>query len=236
MRHLALFWSGSLLIAASVLPATVVFAQAGPMKAPAPAAQGSPAATASAPAVGLVDIAQVFRQHAGFKQQMEALKQNLADFERDAAQQRQQVQQLQSRQKSIAAGSPEYRQLDETIARSVSQLQVRQELKQKEIREREARAYFETYEQVQGEIARLADQYRLSLILRFDGQEIDEHNPASVMSGLNRQVLFQRNLDLTPFVVSAVNRSAASVSPATSPGRTYTTANKPVLSQPGRRQ
>ena len=86
-------------------------------------------------------------------------------------------------------------------------------MKQREFREREAQLYFETYQEVQREISRLADQYHLSLVLRFESQPIEANSPSSVMAGVNRQVLYQRNLDLTPHVVSAVGvRSTASLS------------------------
>ena len=180
-------------------------------QSPLVSAKVVPAASNSA--VGVVDIAQVFRQHAGFKQQTEAIQQEIVTFDREVSEQRKVIAQQNAKQKSVPVGSPEYRQLDEEIARRASRLQLTQDLKKKELRDREATLYFETYREVQREIARLADQYRLSLVLRFDGQPIDEHNPASVMAGINRPVLYQRNLDLTPFVVSAVNKSTAAARP-----------------------
>ncbi|MFO0820581.1 MAG: OmpH family outer membrane protein [Pirellulales bacterium] len=162
-----------------------------------------PAAANSA--VGVVDIALIFRQHAGFKRGTEQLKQESSAFEAVVNSQRKQISQQLARQKSLALGSAEYRRSEEEIARRISQMQVRQNLKQRELREREAQLYFETYQEVQREIGRLADQYHLALVLRFESQEINANSPSSVMAGVNRQVLYQRNLDLTPHVVSAVN-------------------------------
>ena len=77
-------------------------------------------------AVGVVDIAQVFRQHAGFKRSTEEMKQEFAAFEVELTAQRQQLSQQHARQKTVAVGSAEYRRLEEEIARRISQLQVRQ--------------------------------------------------------------------------------------------------------------
>lgn len=120
-------------------------------QSPLVSAKVVPAASNSA--VGVVDIAQVFRQHAGFKQQTEAIQQEIVTFDREVSEQRK-----SSRNKMRSRSRCRWAALNidswtRKSARCASRLQLTQDLKKKELRDREATLYFETYREVQREIA-----------------------------------------------------------------------------------
>ncbi len=66
---------------------------------------------------------------------------------------------------------------------------------------REARIYYDTYSQMQSVVAAAAEKYGISLVVRFDSQPIDASNRGEVVKGVNRNVVFQKNLDLTSMVI-----------------------------------
>jgi len=195
--------------------------------------QGSPAKTAGTTAaakpsgtlVALVDIGHVFKNHPRVKQQVEGMKQDLGDYEKEVVANRQELVKQREKMVKFAVGSPEYKQVEEQIARQVSDLQVRDQMKKKDVLEREARIYYDAYNEVLDHVARLSTEYGIGLVIRFDSQPIEPTDRNSVQAGVNRNVVFQRNLDLTPLVLERLNAAA----PATTADRrnaTGTTAPK----------
>ena len=96
-------------------------------------------------------------------------------------------------------------------------------IRQKELREEDARIHYETYQEVVQEVTRIASSAQCRLVLRFDSQEIDERNPVAVQAGIGRLVIYSdKEMDMTPFVVKALNSEVAS-KPNANVGRPATT-------------
>ena len=58
-----------------------------------------------------------------------------------------------------------------------------------------------TLDQTQTTVADIANQYNITLIIRFDSKPIDPENRADVIKGVNRNIVYQKNLDLTNMVI-----------------------------------
>ena len=78
-----------------------------------------------------------------------------------------------------------------------------------ELLNREARIYFDTYTRMQQVVSTLAGEYNISLIIRFDSQAINPENRPEVIKGVNRNVVYQKNLDLTTMVIEKMATVAA---------------------------
>ena len=78
-----------------------------------------------------------------------------------------------------------------------------------ELLSQEARVYFDTYREMQAVVEAIAQANGLSLVLRFDSEDIDPNNQQSVKKGLNRSLVFHRKLDLTPLVSQQLNARMA---------------------------
>lgn len=188
--------------------------------APKASATGAPAPTKPAGTiVALVDIGHVFKNHPRVKQQVEAMKQDLGNYEKEIVAARQDLSKQREKMVKFTVGSPEYKQAEEQIARQVSDLQVRDQMKKKEVLDSEARIYFDAYKEVQDVVGRLSNEYGIGLVIRFDSQPIDPNDRNAVQAGVNRNVVFQRNLDLTPLVLERLGASA----PAATADRRNTT-------------
>lgn len=154
--------------------------------------------------VAVLDVAKVFEAHAGHKAKMEAIKAEVAAFEADFRERRNslntQIQALQS-----LVGQPSYKQEEAALARKDADLTIEANQKRADIINREAQVYYETYTDVLAVVANLAQNYNISLVINYDSAEIDPANRESIIKGVNRNVVFQRELDLTALVIEQVN-------------------------------
>jgi hypothetical protein len=156
------------------------------------------------------------RMKAQIEQFEQGLKKDQADFEK----RREQLQ-------AYKPSSPEFKQLEEQLAKLSSELNVKMQLKRKEFLEQEAKVYFNVYNEVVERVATFSDRNRIGLVLRYNSDEMDAQDRGSVLQGVNRPVVFQRNLDITDIILQACN--AGTTAP-----RSSTAVPAGGLSQPPR--
>jgi Skp family chaperone for outer membrane proteins len=189
---------------ASVLVALFgyIFAQA---QVTQPATNSRPAAGTS---VAVIDIGSIFRNHQRFKKYMDDIKKDFDDFEGYARQQQDVIKQKTDQLKTLPPGSPEYRTMEEQIAEMHTKLRLDIGRKQKERVEQEAKVYFNAYREIELEVNRFADRYGIDLVLRFSSDDMDPAKPESILQGINRFVVLQRNLNITNHVLDELNRKS----------------------------
>jgi Skp family chaperone for outer membrane proteins len=156
--------------------------------------------------VAVIDLQEVFKQHGRFKAAMEDLKK---DGEALAAYQRTEQAKLQKmleQLKDLKPGSPEYKRKEEEMAHIDSDVRVQISLKRKDLRDREAKLHFQAYEEISAAVQEFSERNGIGLVVRFSADDIDPSNPESIMMGLSRQVVYQRNLNITEFVIQMINR------------------------------
>ena len=69
--------------------------------------------------------------------------------------------------------------------------------------------YYNVYNEVLNEVALFAEQHGIGLVLRFNSEPIDANDRASVLEGVNRHIVFQKNSNITPNIIDRLNRRAA---------------------------
>ncbi|MFO0819258.1 MAG: OmpH family outer membrane protein [Pirellulales bacterium] len=177
-------------------------------------ATAAPAARTGSPTVVVIDVGEVFKQHAQFNQQLNSLKEEIKSL--DAYYQAEQKKIVGQREKlaTYKAGSPEYKKLEEEVARMASDLQVEMALKQKNVAEQEANVYFNTYKEIYRQVETFADTYGISLVLRHNNVQMDPQKRDTVLQGVNRAIVFQRNLDITDEIIKRVNTGTAAATTA----------------------
>lgn len=208
-----------------------------------PPAQRQPAAAASSAGmnVAVIDVARVFKNHVRFNAAMTDIKTEIDQFE---AQVRERQRALRAKGEGLAnykAGSPEFRKLEEELARTESDMKIEVGLKKRELLEQEARVYYRVYKEIEQEVAVIASRFRIRLVLRYNAEEMKEDDRNSVLQGVNRAVVFQQDLDITNDVLAVLNQGTT-VPPAgnrqpTTGGPTGTSAkggSRPII--PTKRQ
>ncbi len=173
--------------------------------------------------VCVVDVSQIFKNHAGFNQQLENLKQQAEQFKFELQKQAEQLQAKGERLKDFEIGSPEYKQLESELAQASANLEVERRAKTREFVQAEAELHFDTYVEVTKLIANLCEQRGHRMALRFDSRQTDPSNPDSIMQRVNEYVIFQNpRIDITTEIIASLNNGQApqvGTRPGTTEGR-----------------
>jgi Skp family chaperone for outer membrane proteins len=181
----------------------------------------TPGATSTAPStlVAVVDIARVFESHPTFKTSLELLQQQAKTVDLDLEGKKKSLTQRGQHLADLDPGSPDYCQLESELARQTADLQVQARQVKKNLLQREALQYHTSYNEILKSIERIAQQHGIGLVLRFDGRTMDPEDPQSVMQGMNRAVVLQRNLDITDMVIDDLRTALAQNSSSRTPRR-----------------
>ena len=171
--------------------------------------------------VCVVDVAEIFKNHPGFNQQLENLKQQAEQFKFELQQKGEQLQARAERLKELEIGSPEYKQLETELAQASANLEVQRRAKTREFIQFEAELHFETYVEVSSAIANLCEQRGHRMALRFDSRQMDPSSADSIMQRVNEYVVFQNpRIDITAEIIASLNG-----------GQAPRTGNRPDTSQ-----
>jgi len=160
--------------------------------------------------VAVIDIPYILKNHAPFKTELEQAQKNRVDLRRWANDENQKIRGEISKLQQYKTGSPENKQAEESIAEMQLRLRLQLAKREKESIEAEAQAYYRTYKQIERVVADFAFRNQIGLVLRFSSEDIDPANTNSIMSGVNRFVVFQNRLDITDIVLEALPRAELS--------------------------
>ncbi len=178
-----------------------------------------PSAASTTTLVAVIDIAKVFESHPTLKVNLELLQQRARQTEGELETQRQQLSQRNQKLAELRVGSPQYLQMEKDLARQLADLQVQARQKKKDLLQREAQQYYGAYQEVLTAIGRIAQRHSISLVLRYDSRSPNPEDPPSVMQGLQREVVLQRNLDITNLVIDDLSTNLAANTMGRAPRR-----------------
>lgn len=159
--------------------------------------------------VGLIDMAQVFKDYEKFKALREELQ---AEIDQSETQAKRMVEELKALQAQIASGqlkdgSPEYQKLEQQLFQKKGELESFRQVQQRDFLRKESEIYKKIYLETQDMVKQFAEYYNFTLIVRFNRSNVDEaDNPQEVIQSMNRQVVYYREHDdITPRIVRALN-------------------------------
>lgn len=168
--------------------------------------------------VAVIDINFIFKNHALFKAKMDDIKRDIETFEEHLRSQRTKITQQTERLKTLPAASQEFTALETSIAEQHTNLQLETSRKRKEILEREAKVYYNAYKHIEDAVALFADANGIGLVLRFSSEDMDPTKRESVLAGVNRPIVFQRQLNITGQILNQLNRNAPPPGPRQTQG------------------
>ena len=152
--------------ALSVLALAMALSMTLPANAQAPNPAG---ANATKYNIAVVDISYVFKNHRRFKASMEAMKKEMEGIEGELKGDREKIAQLEQERNTFAAGTAEYKQRDEEVARQMAEFNLKMGKLRKDFLEREAKVYYQTYLEVVDAVKYYAKRQNIGLVLRFNG-------------------------------------------------------------------
>lgn len=165
--------------------------------------------------VAVLDVARVFEMNPSFKQRMDALTAEADQFKAKMEAEQNGIRKKAEQLNTFTPDSEQYRQLESELAQQTTTLQTLARQTNNDFLNREAQVYMETYTQMQQVVATIAGKYNISLVLKFESSPIDSSNRGEVVKGVNRNIVYQKELDLTDLVIE----NMGAVSTAGVPGQ-----------------
>ncbi|WP_235935057.1 OmpH family outer membrane protein [Candidatus Laterigemmans baculatus] len=169
----------------------------------APAQEGS----AAPHKIAVVDVARILKDHPGIKAQVQKVETDLKNYDQQLTAQREELKQAVELLKTFNVDSPEYRQQEEKIAQSESQLRLEMNRKRKELVDAEARIYFDNYRLISETVRQIAEYNHIDLVLRYNGEEMELEKQESVIRGVMKNIVYRSDrLDMTDAVINVLNQ------------------------------
>jgi Skp family chaperone for outer membrane proteins len=198
----------------------------GLLNAQQPGAPGAPVAAVAGPNpaganaskynIAVVDISYIFKKHERFKSTMEQMKKEMEKIEGELKGDREKIAQQEQQRNQFNAGSAEYKKMDEDIARQMAEFNLKMGKLRKEFLEREAKVYYQTYLEVVDAVKYYAKRQNIGLVLRFNGEAVDPNRRDDVLREINKPVVVQDQIDITPDVLMLINRDQSGTQAARS--------------------
>ena len=171
-------------------------------------------ANASRYGVGVVDISYIFKKHERFRTAMESMKKEMETIEAQLKADREKIAQKEQQRNTYNVGTAEHKQLDEEVARMMAEFNLKMGRLRKDFLEREAKVYYQTYLEVVDAVNTYAKRQNIGLVLRFNGEPVDPNRREDVLREINKPVVVQDQIDITPDVLVLLNRDQQAVRPA----------------------
>jgi len=168
-------------------------------------AQNAPSGTR----VVVVDIAVVMENNSKFKAKLESIQSEIDAFDDTLDQKREEVKAKVEELRGYKAGSPAYSALEQEIAQIQSDVSVQMQIKRKSVLMKEAQVFYDSYNEVLAQIKTFSERNNISLVLNFDSKPIDPASRESVLKGVNKDIVYQRSLNITSYIIKAINGGSA---------------------------
>lgn len=175
----------------------------GAVQAQAPNPAG---ANASRYGIAVVDISYIFKKHERFRAAMESMKKEMETIETQLKADREKIAQTEQQRNTYNVGSAEHKKLDEDVARMMAEFNLKMGRLRKDFLDREAKVYYQTYLEVVDAVNTYAKRQNIGLVLRFNGEPVDPNRRDEVLREINKPVVSQDQIDITPDVLVLLNR------------------------------
>ena len=157
--------------------------------------------------VGLIDMAEVFKDYWKFANLREDLKAEMVRMDASAKPKMQEMQRLRQQLGELAQGSPERSAVEEQLITISTELEALRKKAQVDVMRKESEIYKDVYLEIQQAVGRFAAYYKYDVIIRFNSTRLEEAaNPQAILQQMNRQVVYHNPQDdITNTIVKYLN-------------------------------
>ncbi|MGD0383218.1 MAG: OmpH family outer membrane protein [Thermoguttaceae bacterium] len=161
--------------------------------------------------IALLDVSYIFKNLPRFKSMMDEMKADVDGAESNVNKERETIRKLVEQLDTFRKGSPDYNAMEKDIAEREANLTVKVQLQRKEFLAREAKIYFTVYKEIEQEVDYYCSNKGIDIVLRFNGDQADVDKPDSVLSFINKPVVYyDKGRDITkPILDTLIMRSGA---------------------------
>jgi Skp family chaperone for outer membrane proteins len=194
--------------------------------------QSPHSANAATHGVAVVDISYIFKNHARFRNSMESMKKEMDNIEVQLKAKREQISKIEEERNKYNVGSEQYKQLDERLAREMADFNLEMTRLRKDFLDREAKEYYKAYLEIVDSVSQYARARNIGMVIRFNGEPVDPNRREDVLREINKPVVFQNQVDITPDVLNLVNRDLQQAARPTQPQPGQMMPGQPGPGQP----
>ena len=160
--------------------------------------------------VAIVDIGMVFKAHPTFPRELETLRAEADQFQKNAVQLQQQMVAKSEKLQMWTPDSGDYRNFETQLAQELATLEVQQRSEMRSLMVREAQLHFQTYQQVKKVVNDYCAAKNIRLVLRHTDQKLNVDNPKSVMADVNKNLVFYTpEIDITNEIIRQIGGVAS---------------------------
>ncbi|MCH2181039.1 MAG: OmpH family outer membrane protein [Mariniblastus sp.] len=160
--------------------------------------------------VAILDVAKVFKDNPVFDTKMKSIKAEADALKKKIQDQQEMIRKDAAGLEEFGVGTPERNNLEATLEQRQTALRTQARQAEADLLAREAGIYYDTYSEMQTVVSKLANQYGISLVMRFDSAPISRDNRPEVIQAVNRTIVYHHKVDLTGMVIQAMNPASAS--------------------------
>lgn len=176
----------------------------------------------------VVDTSAIAQNSVRLKQAMDALKADYKNKAEELKKEGQRGQQLTEEARKHPAGSNERKELEQQVLKLRADFELHGKRVNDDTREREMKIVYSLMMELNEELTRYAQANGQQLILRFDPTQADLSNTRAILAEIQRPIVYQRGADITPTILEALNRRAASPVAGRAPAGAPATGRAPA--------
>ncbi len=160
--------------------------------------------------VGLVDIQQIFRDHAPFAEQIDAHQTEAEAAQKQIARKEAAFQQVVEQLRSMKQDSKEFGELQRKAQKMAEELQATTPKVREAFAKRELDLNVEFHKAIRAAIEKVARERKIKIVLNRTKRSLDSEDPKEQLTAINQQVLYEEGVDITPDVLKILDAQAAS--------------------------
>ncbi len=158
--------------------------------------------------IAVVDVASIFKNHAGIKAQVAKVESDLKKYDGELKIKRDALQQAAAQLKTLKVGTAAYSAQEEIVASMESKLRLEMNRKRQELADAESQIYYENYQRIAAGVKFLAEHYKINIVLRFNSEDMDQAQGDSVIRGVMKNVVYyDESLDMTKGVMQYLDQT-----------------------------
>ncbi|MEM9646702.1 MAG: OmpH family outer membrane protein [Planctomycetota bacterium] len=162
--------------------------------------------------LAVVDVAKIFKEHAGIKAQVAAVENNLKQYDAELKGKRDQLKQEMEKLKTFGVGTPAYTAQEEKVASMESKLRLDMARKRKELADAEAKIYYDNYQLIAAAVADVAKYNKINMVLRYNSEGMDKEKGDSVVRGVMKNIVYHDpSMDMTASIMKILDQRIAKV-------------------------
>jgi len=173
-----------------------------------PAYVSAQSASSTGHRVAVVDVAYIFKMHAGIRAEVAKVEQDLKAFDGTLKAKQAGLKAAAEQLKTFKIGSTEYAAQEQEVALMESKLRVDMASKRRQLAATEARIYFQNYKRITDGVKFMANHYKINLVLRYNSDEMDLEKPDTVIRGVMKNIVYHdEDLDMTKAIMQYLTQT-----------------------------